>query len=316
MQAAATAPKSARETLFGESQIGHLQEDINLNAIRYFAQMGWERLDVDTLGIPNRTLLRGEITPCRTYPQKANIVEIREADLIPGSEETDRDGRTVYGYYRRPAYYEAERLNDLETRAERQTGLVEITALKGELGNEVYRRVDLNKLFFPSWPDMPERNEDVIAALEARLAVLRTSAPPDIPPHYIPVILDAGAQLLEAARKADQIQRHLLTYTHSCLKLTPKDEAFKRMYDSVDYEMLARTGIPQIHSEAVQTARALEKLTERTTGADDGAVRRLLEQQNELLRQQIEQQGRTIDMLMAERNGQKPGQSPQPNQRK
>lgn len=308
MQATATAPKSARETLFGEQQVGQLQEDVNLNAIRYFVQLGWSQLDVDTLAIPNRLLLRGEITPCRTFKQKANIVEIREADLIPGSEETDRDGRTVYGYYRRPAYYEAERLVDLETRAERQTGIFEITALKGELGNEVYRKVDLNKLFFPEWPRMPEKNEDVIVGLESRLAALRASAPPDMPSHYLPVIFAAGEQLLEAAKKADAVQKHLLTDTHMRMKFTPKDEGFKRAYDNVDYEMLVRTGIPQIHSAEIQTARALEKLTENSVGGS-GETREVIA----LMQQQIAQQNEIIQMLLAERNGQK---SNQPNQKR
>lgn len=295
--ATAAAPRSAREALFGDQQIGALQEDVNLNAIRYFVQMGWTELGVDTLAIPNMRLLRGEITPCRTYRQKANIVEIREADLIPNSEESDKDGRTVYGYYRRPAYYEAERLIDLETRAERQTGLTEIKSLRSEFGDEIYRKVNLEKVFFPTWPLMPEKNEAVIAHLETRLQELR-NAPGDIPAHYVSVVLEVGAELLTAARRADQVHKHLLTYTHSCMKLTPKDEAFKRAYDNVDYEMLARTGTPQIHSEAVQTARALEKLTDHSVGGSS-ETRELIA----LLREQNQQQGELIQMLLAERRG-------------
>jgi hypothetical protein len=296
--ATATAPKSARELLFGEQQSGVLQEDINLNAPRFFVQLGWNQLDVDTQAIPYMRLLRGEITPCRTFRQKANIVEIREADLIPGSEEQDKDGRTVYGYYRRFAWYEAERLVELEARAERQTGLYEVTALRGELGAEVYRKVNLNTLFFPTWPALPEKNADVIAALEARVAELKANEPQDMPPHYLPIIYKVGEQLIEAAKRADAVQRHLLTYTHSCMKLTPKDEAFKRQYDDVDYEMLARTGIPQIHAAEIQTAQALEKLTDRTTSDNDG-----LRQMMTLMQQQMEQQARMIELLMAERNG-------------
>src|SRR5262245_16207290 len=97
MEAAVATFRTGREALFGDQQTGAIQEDVNLNAHRYFVQMGWDILRVDTHAIPNGYLLRGEITPCRTYSQKANIVEIREADLIPGSEVADRDGRIVYG---------------------------------------------------------------------------------------------------------------------------------------------------------------------------------------------------------------------------
>jgi hypothetical protein len=119
-----------------------------------------------------------------------------------------------------------------------------------------------------------------------------------MPPHYLPIIYKVGEQLIEAAKRADAVQRHLLTYTHSCMKLTPKDEAFKRQYDDVDYEMLARTGIPQIHAAEIQTAQALEKLTDRTTSDNDG-----LRQMMTLMQQQMEQQARMIELLMAERNG-------------
>lgn len=295
--ATATALKSARESLFVE-QSGVLQEDVNLNAPRFFVQFGWNQLKVDTQGIPNMRLLRGEVTPCRTFRQKANIVEIREPDLIPGSEEQDKDGRTVYGYHRRYAWYEAERLVELEARAERQTGLYEVTALRGELGAEIYRKVDFNTLFFPTWPVLPEKNADVIASLEARLAELKGSELTDVPPHYLPIIFKVGEQLIEAAKRADAVQRHLLTYTHSCMKLTPKDEAFKRQYDDVDYEMLARTGIPQIHAAEIQTAQALEKLTERTT-SESGGMADLVT----LMQRQIEQQAKMIELLMAQQNG-------------
>lgn len=304
MQAAATAPKSGREALFGEQQIGTLQEDVNLNAIRYFVQMGWRQLDVDTHAIPNRYLLRGEITPCRTYPQKANIVEIREADLIPGSEQQDKDGRTVYGFYRRHAYYEAERLIDLETRAERQTGLFEITALRTELGNEVYRKVNLETLFFPTFPILPDKNADVVAHLEARLAELKQSTPKGIPAHYLPVIFAIGEQLLEATKRADAVQKHLLTDTHLRMKQKPGEEGFKRGYDNVDYEMLKRTGLPEIHAAEIQTAQALEKLTERTIAdSGDSDTKEMLK----LMQQQIAQQGQMLQMLMDERQKKQQG---------
>lgn len=293
---AATAPdlKTARETLFGEEQVGPIREDVNLNAHRYFVQMGWSVLGVDTHAIPNGRLLRGEITPCRTYKQKANLLEIREGELIPESKELDRDGKEVWGSYYRYAFHEAERLVELETRAERQTGLFEMTALNSVLGTEVYRKVNLNALFFPDWPRLPEKTADVVAVLEARIAQLKASTPPDMPAHYLPVIFDVGDQLLEAARRADFVQKHLLNYTHTCLKLTPKDDGFKRSYDSVDYEMLRRTGMPEVHAAEVQTAQALEKLSERQ---DENSLKDLVE----VMKIQAEQNAQIIQLLLAER---------------
>src|SRR5262245_10717811 len=183
-----TAQKTAREALFGDEQVGAFRQDVNLNATRYFVQFGWSVLGLDSHALTNGYLVRGEITPCRSYPQKANLFEIREGDLIPGSEERDKDGKLVWGSYVRYAHHEAERLIQLEGRAERKTGLVEIVALNTDLGGEVFRKVDLNRLFYPEWPNLPEKTEEVISLLEGRIAALKTSTPADMPPYYLPVI--------------------------------------------------------------------------------------------------------------------------------
>src|SRR5262245_66602300 len=97
MQQAATALRTGREALFGDEQVGAIQEDVNLNAHRFFVQMGWSVLSVDTHAVPNAYLLRGEITPCRSYRQEAKLYEIREGDLIHGSEEADKAGQEYRG---------------------------------------------------------------------------------------------------------------------------------------------------------------------------------------------------------------------------
>lgn len=292
--------KTGREALFGDEQVGAIQEDVNLNAHRYFVQMGWDILRVDTLAIPNAYLIRGEITPCRTFKQKANLVEIREADLIAGTEERDSDGRTAYGYYRKYAFYEAERLLEIEKTSSRQDALIEIRALHSDLGGEVYRKVNLNALFFPDWPNIPDKHDDALILLTTRLESLKGRTPENIPAHYLPVIFAVGDELIEAIVRAKHVQEHRLTYTHSCMKLTPKDEAFKREYDLVDYEMLKRTGQPQIHSAEIQTAQALEKLTDHTMAQQsDPALLAIVEE----MREGRNQQDAIIQMLLAERQG-------------
>ena len=189
----------------------------------------------------------------------------------------------------------ALRLIELEGRAERKTGLVEVTSLNSDLGGEVYRKVNLNSLFFPSWPNLPEKNQDVVTTLQERISKLKAFTPEDIPAHYLPVIFTVADQLIEAARRADFVQRDLLTYTHTCLKLRPEDEGFKRSYDSVDYEMLRRTGLPEVHAAEVQTAQALEKLSSN----DD--LKGLIG----VLQSSVEQQGQILQLLLSERTSKK-----------
>src|SRR4030095_894609 len=101
-----TAVKTAREAVLDEG--GRVQgHQIQLDAPRFFVQMGWDVLQVDTNAITNRYLLRGDITPCRSWQCKTNIHEIIDGEKIAGSEEADNGGKVVWAKYWRRAYYEA-----------------------------------------------------------------------------------------------------------------------------------------------------------------------------------------------------------------
>src|SRR5206468_13114505 len=94
MSATATAPKSARDAAFTEQDKGALlQPDVNLNAPRYFVQFGFSAVSVPTQAIPNATMWRGDIVPCRTTAVIDNYWAIPETERIPGSEQTGSDGR-------------------------------------------------------------------------------------------------------------------------------------------------------------------------------------------------------------------------------
>jgi hypothetical protein len=95
------------------------------------------------------------------------------------------------------------------------------------------------------------------------------------------VVLDVLRELISAAELADSIQRARLQFTHSCMKLAPNDEGFKREYDVVDREMLLRTGVPEIHSTEVNIANTLKVVSEKAGGEAAGladAVKALVEQ--------------------------------------
>jgi hypothetical protein len=116
----------------------------DLNKPRFFVQMVHDRLSVDTLSIPNRELMRAVIMPCISYKQILPLFEIREADLIPGSETNDNEGKRRYGKIWRYGQDEADRLVELEKTTEHKTGLVEITDLQRL--PELYRK-KINVIF-------------------------------------------------------------------------------------------------------------------------------------------------------------------------
>ena len=306
---AAPAIKTARDFL-NTGAPAMAREEIDIHAPRFFVQMGWDVLNVDTTGIPNRYLLRGEITPCMTTRKKANIAEIPEGMLIQGSEESDRDGRVTYGYYQLPAYFESQRLMENESAAELRNGLVEIKSVNPNF----YRQHDLNQIFYPQGLDrLPERNAEMIAHLEDRIQEIEANAAGrDM--QTITTLVAIARELIRAAIEVDRIQVARLTYVHTCMRLQPKEENYKRNYDAVDEQMLLRTGQPRLHDSERKTADALSLLAEGKVRGDADEVSALklmvksqedqmamLREQMELQRQQMaqnaEMQRQQLDMM-------------------
>lgn len=244
---------------------------VDVRASRFFVQMGFGEVRVDTEAVRfrnddgnmvYRTLPRGRIVECATYPHRTNINEIREGQKIEGSEENDREGRLTYGRYWREAYFEAERLIDVENGSKWKSGLVEVKALGG-LASVVYGRGTINSLFYPDgFASLPEKNVDLLRHLEGRVSELKRQKPPNVADLHYSIILQVGDELVAAARHADSVQRSRLEFTHTCMRVNPSDDLFKFGYDWVDEEMLLRTGVPRIHQDSVMTAEALKTLAE------------------------------------------------------
>jgi hypothetical protein len=271
--------QTARQALRNE-QTPMIDESLRLDDPRFFVQMAWGVLNTDTSAVPNRYFLRGEITPIRSYMALENIYNIREGDLIPGTEQKDPTGvAVVYAKYWRRAKYEAERLVENENNATYKSGLFEIKAFRET--PQVYAQVDLNALIYPDGlQSLPETNQGLISYLRQRWIDLQSEMT-NVPQQFRPVILDAVQELIQATELAESIQRSRLQYTHSCMKLAPTDEGFKREYDLVDREMLLRTGVPEIHSTDISIANTLKVVSEKAGGEASGlaeAVKALIEQ--------------------------------------
>lgn len=327
-QATATSPRSARDRMRSDNR--SVNEVVNLDAPRFFVQMVWDKLDVDTEAIPNKYLLRGEITPCRSFPQKSNIFEIPEGARMKHLDAVDiasGDNRVVWGFYMKHAAHEADRLRDLENSSSQtqKSGLVEIESLSG-IRAELYDRFDFNKIFYPDGlENLPRTNKEFIAYLKNRVSELKTA---DTPEDLRTVLPQLGAELIAAAEKGAQIQDARVELTHRFMMLSPSDTSglWKRDYDPVDLEMLERTAKPRVNQAQETTAEALHLLAKDRVGnghQDDAfaAMIKAQQDQNDILRQQMEiqskqndQQNQLIRMLLADRQGN--GKSPVPTDRK
>lgn len=305
--AIAPAPRSAREAFQSAPTVNPAP---NLDAPRFFVQFAWDVFQVDTDCIPNKYLLRGEITPLRSFPKKSNIFEISEAARIPGSEEADPSPdagdrrRVVWAKYWLHAQSEAQRLIDLERGADLQMGLFEITALAR--APHLYEQLDFNAVFYPGGlHSLPQTNVEMVAYLRNSADAATEKAPSDLKG----IIAEIGEQLIEAAEYADRAQLARVEFSHSCMKLTPDDKSgfYKKKYDILDEESLLRTGKPRIHQAIDATAEALKMLAGRDAApaAQDNAVLIQLltaqQEQNAILRAQAERQDKVLELLLAER---------------
>jgi hypothetical protein len=126
-----------------------------------------------------------------------NIYNIREGDLIPGTEQKDPTGvAVVYAKYWRRAKYEAERLVENENNATYKSGLFEIKAFQ-----------ETPQVYAPGRPEcfdlpdglqsLPETNQGLISYLRQRWIDLQSKMT-NVPQQFRPVILDAVQELIQA----------------------------------------------------------------------------------------------------------------------
>jgi len=321
MTAAAVAPQrvpSARDRVFAGGQ--SLNTTPNLDQPRFFVQMGWSELEVDTEAIPGKKLLRGEITPCRSHQQKGNLWEIPEGMRIPGSEQVDpasKDGRVIWAYYWKRAEHEATRLSELEKSAGLKMGLVELQSLAG-LRSVYYDTYDFNEMFYPQGlNNLPTTNAELKAHLQARLEAFEGMELPADLKEFLPILT---AELIAACDVADRVQSDRIDFSHRCMQLSPEDKSgyFKKGYDEKDEEMLLRTGKPRVGEALEVQAKALHLLAEdKASGRRDdpfAGLAKAMEEQNAILREQNERQNRLIEMLLAERQS-KPEAEAKPTKR-
>lgn len=302
-------PRSARQRIADSGQ--GVNTAPNVDMPRFFVQMGWNKLEVDTEAIPGKQLLRGEITPCRSHRQKSNIHEIQEGQRIPGMDQADPasgDNRIIWGYYWKRAQDEGERLRDIErtTDPTRRMGLVEIASLAG-IRSVYYDQFDFNEIFYPDGLDsLPVKTADLKAHIQDRIAAIGGMS---LPTELKPVLLDLGRELIAACDTAEKIQSDRVEFTHRCMQLSPDDKSgyYKKGYDEPDEEMLVRTGKPRVGEALEVQAKALHILAEdKAAGRHDdpfAGLAKAMEDQNTILREQLtsqaEQNRQLMQMLMA-----------------
>lgn len=305
------AYRSARETVSSTKR--NAQPMREMSAPRFFVQFTTDVLKVDTDAVPNRWLLRGEITPCTDYEKLYNVKDIPDGARIKGSEVYDKDGYATWAKVLQHAGPDAERLMANEQASE--DGLFHVESLFDAWG--VYEQLDLNQIFYPAGLDgLPETHAETLAYLERRRAEIAKDGA--VPAELRKTVLAVADELVRAAKYAESCHMRRIEQTHQRMRIPEGQQDRKLRYDEADEEALRRTKHPRIESSLESTAKALEQLSgERTinvTVPQNDSLVQLLQAQQEQMRRQDERHEAQMALLREELKALK-GQL-QPNQPK
>ncbi len=259
--------QAALQTKFNDlkAMIPQTTEDVDVKINRYFFYAGDEPgrkapggLSVQSLSVPERVILRCAVTPCLTtyrfgkYNPSPDGIYTDIKNLIPGSETeglVDNWGKTRPGYAKEWVYagHEAKGLMDTYGNVgdpSRNWGLIELKALRGMTIEEVYGTLNIDGVFFPEWPKIPETNGEVRLQIEAVKDALSKDKLPGIKPENKAIYLECADEMLSAVEAADYYQTNVMRRTNVSITVPSGDPEFKKEADARDHVFSKRTGIP------------------------------------------------------------------------
>ncbi len=194
-------------------------------------------LSVQTICVPRRKIYRGQVTPLVTAMATARKVEIPEGRMIPGSEF----GGGLAKYWLFAGAEGSQLLSDYGNPQDssKNWGLVELVPLRGMTSDDV-RALNITYTFFPSWPDLPETNAEMLNAAE--LAIARIKEDKSNPNREI--ILECGDLIRRSILAAQRRQEDIVSSTNLAVTLPSTEPGYKRDFDERDQLYSVRTGIP------------------------------------------------------------------------
>jgi hypothetical protein len=197
-------------------------------------------LSVNTPCVPNRLIRRCQVTPCITIQWPKRIVEIPEGRRIEGTMNF-RPGFAKEWLYSGPEA--GMLLSDYGNPGDpaRQRGLVELDVLLAMPWSTV-RDLHITDTIFPSWPDIPKTNTEVLIHLEE--TGKRISEDKQISIDRKKIYLACINKMSLAVSQADAYQSETVVRSNLAITLPSTEPGYKRDFDARDYLFSERTGIP------------------------------------------------------------------------
>lgn len=159
--------------------------------------------------IPGKTIWRCAVTPAISVPVKMRREEIPDGRLLDGTD----NGKGIASMLL-PCGPEVDALladygHPDRTQWQKRWGLVELEELRGMAPRDV-AKMNLTTTFFPSWPDVPKTNREVIALVEAKNAELLAIIEKRNGTEREQLLLAIGTRMLAAVQQAQSYHTKLI----------------------------------------------------------------------------------------------------------
>lgn len=188
-------------------------------------------LQVASPCIPRQTFWRCAVTPALSAPVRMRAVEIPEGRMIDGTQNAKGLASMLL-----PCGPEVDELlaqygHSDQGQWQKRWGLVELTALRGMQPKEV-AALNLTAFFFPTWPELPETNKEVLAQLRERVKEAPNA-----------VVAECGEQMIAAVEMAQEYQMRIVRDGNMRVTFGETNDRHKPGFDSKDELFAQRSGV-------------------------------------------------------------------------
>ncbi|MCI0663813.1 MAG: hypothetical protein L0220_22355 [Acidobacteria bacterium] len=223
---------------------------------------------IDSRSIPRQTLYRCLVTPCVTVRRLELLNLIPDGAVIPGSADRIKTGCGEYWQNAGPEANSLIQNYGNQTDPGRNLGLVELAPdfLRGRDWDKEVKPLNLTKVFFPNWPNLPALHSEVIADLQERLIDVETTNDPQIRVNR-ELYLAVGRDMLRALEAAQQWSEWICNKTNQAVAQPHGDETHKRGFDLLDEICFKRSGMIK-NTDALR--RVAEEMKNRTNNGLSG----------------------------------------------
>lgn len=198
---------------------------------------------VGTKCVRGGVLWRCAVTPVTSAPVRMRAVDIPEGRILDGTQDDRGLASALLACGPEVDELLAQYGSGDPAQWQKRWGLVELTEWRGMAPSEV-AKLNLTTAFFPSWPDVPATNKEVLEHLESKRAEIEAAPVTEkFSAAQKAKFLKTADQMIEGVRQAQTYQANLIRQGNMRVTYPDTNDAFKPGFDSKDELFSQRSGV-------------------------------------------------------------------------